>query len=210
MMIYKLQNMNSMIWKSKCLGFILTLSLTSGCKETVYEQYEATVEKELTSGQRVDNLFLGIHLGMSSKEFYGHCWEMNKKGLFTDGENNTAVLYKLNNGELSHPASMNFYPSFYNDSIFQMSVSFQYDAWAPWNKHLLADSLQLEVLKMYKKWYRGGNPFISMEDDKRGTIYVKVDGNRRIIIGKFDDSRVKVDYMDLVVEEEMKRGNGKK
>lgn len=202
--------MISMIWKLKYLNLLLILSLLSGCKETAYDRYIGTVEKELNSGQRVDSLFFGIHLGMSSKKFYGHCWKMNKKGLFTDGVNNTAVLYKLNNGELSHPASMNFYPSFYNDSINQMSVFFQYDAWAPWNEHLFADSLQLSVLNMYRGWYNGGNPFIKVEDEKKGAIFVKVDGNRRIVIGKFDDSRVKVDYTDLLVEEEIRVDNEKK
>lgn len=165
--------------------------------------------KELAHGQRVDSLFFGIHLGMSSKQFYAHCWEMNKKGLFTDGENNTAVLYKLDNNELDHPASMNFYPAFYQDKLHNMRVTYNYDAWAPWNKHLFADSLQLKVLELYTAWYKGGNSFIKMEDKKRGTIYVKVDGNRRIIIGKYDDVRVKVDYSDLRVEKEIEEHNEK-
>lgn len=195
------------------IGFLagilfLTGVLTACVQETGYEQYKAMAAKELARGQRVDSLFFGIHLGMSSKEFYAHCWEMNKKGLFTDGENNTAVLYKLKD-ELGQPASMNFYPAFYQDKIHQMKVSFGYDAWAPWNKHLFADSLQLKVLELYKTWYKEGNPFIKMEDDKRGTIYVKVDGNRRIIIGKYDDLRVKVDYSDLEVEKELEERDGK-
>lgn len=210
MILYKLQNMNRMIWKLNFSGLLMVLLISSCTRKTAYERYKATVEKELAGGQQADSLFFGIHLGMTSKEFYGHSWDMNKNGLFTDGENNTAILYNLNNGELSHPASMNFYPSFYNDSIHQMSVSFQYDSWAPWNRHLFADSLQSDVFQMYKKWYSGGNPFISMDDEKRGVIYVKVDGNRRIIIGKFDDSTVKVDYADLIVEKEMKRDDEKK
>lgn len=194
-------------------GYLFSILLLSGVlaactQETGYEQYKAMAAKELAGGQRVDSIFFGIHLGMSSKEFYGHCWEMNKKGLFTDGENNTAVSYKLKD-ELGQPVSMNFYPGFYQDKIHQMKVSFGYDAWAPWNKHLFADSLQLKVLELYKTWYEGGNPFIKLEDDKRGTIYVKVDGNRRIIIGKYDDLRVKVDYSDLEVEKELEERYGK-
>lgn len=196
---------------TRILGFLTGLIIFAGCaQETGYDLYETTVKKELSSGQQINDLFFGIRFGMTSKEFYGHCWKMNKKGLFTDGESNTAVLYKLKNDELPHPASMNFYPSFYKDSIYQMSVSYQYDAWAPWNKNLFADSLQAKVLEMYKKWYSEGNPFIEMEDEKRGAIYVKVDGNRRIIIGKLDDSKVKVDYTDLIVEEEIRGDDEKK
>jgi hypothetical protein len=189
---------------------LLTCAFTACTEETAYRQYQAVVAKELADGQRVDSLFFDIHFGMSSKEFFAHCWEMNKKGLFTDGENNTAVLYKLHNGELPYPASMNFYPAFSQDKICQMSVNFQYDAWAPWNKHLFADSLQLSVLELYKTWYKRGSPFMKLDDEKRGTIYVKVDGNRRIIIGKYDDSRVKVDYTDLRVEKEMEERYGKR
>lgn len=196
-------------------GYLFSILLLSGglaacTQETGYQQYKAMAAKELAGGQRVDSLFFGIHLGMSSREFYAHCWEMNKKGLFTDGENNTAVLYKLNNEELKSPASMNFYPAFHKDKIHQMSVNFEYNAWAPWNKHLFSDSLQLEVLALYQDWYKKGNPFIRLDDDKKGTIYVKVDGNRRIIIGRYDDRRVKVDYTDLGIEKELGADHGKK
>ena len=120
---------------------------------------------------------------MSSKEFYFKCWEMNKKGLFFDGQNNTAVLYKLKD-ELNHPASMNFYPNFHQGKISKMGASFHYDGWSPWNKHLSSDSLEGKVLNLYEKWYPKGNPFIRIEDAERGVIYIKVDGNRRIIIGE--------------------------
>ena len=173
--------------------------LLMGCEETGYQKYQTLVNRELAEGKRVDSLFLGIHLGMSSKEFYLHCWQMNKKGLFTDGADNTAVLYKITQG-LKYPASMNFYPEFRSDAIAKMGVSFRYDGWAPWNKHMISDSLKQDVLDLYKNWYPTGNPFITIEDKDRGTIYVKVDGNRRIIIGSYDEAHVKVDYTDLFTE----------
>ena len=40
-----------------------------------------------------------------------------------------------------------------------------------------------------------------MTDTTKGTIFVQVDGNRRIIIGKYDDAHVKVDYTDLLADE---------
>jgi hypothetical protein len=125
---------------------------------------------------------------------------MNKKGLFVDGNGNTSVSYKLVNNELKHPAEMNFYPEFIHGKINKMWVKFQYAGWAPWNKELGSDNLLPDVVRLYQKWYPGGNPFLTITDAKKGTIYVKVDGNRRIIIGRYDDVQVKVDYTDLNTE----------
>jgi hypothetical protein len=177
--------------------------ITSSCTDNSgYSKYEKLKKKELARNIREDSLFLGIKFKMTSKEFYAHCWEMNKKGLFTDGNDNTAVLHKLNNNELKHPGRMNFYPVFYQNKIYKMPVTFEYDGWAPWNKHFFSDSLLPDVLNLYQKWYADGNPFIKIDDKEKGTIYVKVDGNRRIVIGRFNDLRVKVDYTDLTVEKQ--------
>ena len=167
-------------------------------------QYDRLVKKELAKGTRSDSLFMGIYLGMTSKAFYSHCWDLNKKGVFTNGTNNTSVLYKPGK-DLKHQSSMNFYPDFYEDKIFSMWATFEYDAWAPWNKNQQADSLLPDVLQLYKRWYPGGNDFITITNKERGTIFVKVDGNRRITIGKYDDRMVKVDYTDLLVEQKLKK-----
>jgi hypothetical protein len=167
-----------------------------------YNAYKELEAKEIKRHVREDSLFFGIYLGMTSKQFYGHCWEMNKKGIFMDGLNNTAVLHKIDSIEMGHTALMNFYPDFYNNTIAVMRVSFQYDGWAPWNKQLYSDKLLPKVLELHNRWYPKGNPFLKIEDKKRGTIYVKVDGNRRIIIGRASDMTVRVDYTDLWVEQE--------
>ena len=181
------------------LGFLI-----SACsRNTEYNRYKRLVKKELAKGIREDSLFLGIRFGMLSKDFYMHCWDLNKRGVITDGNNNTAVLYKLPN-QLKYPVSMNFYPDFSNHKIYKMRVDFMYDSWAPWNKKLFSDSLQLDVVRLYKKWY-GDRNFIKMTDSARGPLFVKVDGNRRIIIGRYDDSRVKVDYTDLTVDNDVKK-----
>jgi uncharacterized membrane protein len=71
-------------------------------------------------------------------------------------------------------------------------------------KTCFADTLQNDVAKLYKKWY-GENNFIQMTDSIKGTIFIKVDGNRRIIIGRYDDLHVKVNYTDLSVDKEFKK-----
>lgn len=177
----------------------------TGCDNSPKDikEYIKTVETERAKGDRTDSLFLGLKFGMTSKEFFAHCWELNKKGVLTDGSNNTAVLYKINKG-LRYPASMNFYPEFDRNKIYKMKATFQYNAWAPWNKSLFSDSLVTDILQLYRSWY-GGNDFITMKEPVRGTIYVKVDGNRRITLGRYDDMIVKVDYTDLLIEPETKR-----
>ncbi|MEO6631310.1 MAG: hypothetical protein ABIN13_06290 [Mucilaginibacter sp.] len=177
-------------------GLISVLSCNSDDRK-----YNQLVKDELSRGVRKDTLFQGIKLGMTSKEFYAHCWEMNKKGVFFAGSGNMTVLYKLSK-ELKYPASMDFYPDFRQGRIYKMRVTFGYDAFAPWNKQMFADSLQLDVLNMLKKWYKDKD-FITMKDSTKGTIFVQVDGNRRIIIGKFNDAHVKVDYTDLLADEKI-------
>ncbi|WP_157580931.1 hypothetical protein [Segetibacter koreensis] len=169
------------------------------------EQYNKVVKSELESGKRMDTIFFNIHFGMTGKEFFAYCWEMNKKGLFTDGQSNTAVLYRLNHNELKYPASLNFYPEMYENRINKMSAVFQYDAWAPWNKQLFSDKLLADVLNLYKKWYNKGNPFIEIKVPGKSTVYVKVDANRRITMAVKDDMTVQVNYTDLLTEKKFKK-----
>lgn len=187
--------------------FIILFMLMACSGDRDMDKYKSLVKKELTGNKRVDSIFFGFHFGMTQKEFFAHCWEMNKKGIFTDGNDHTGkmyVLYKLGK-ELKYQASMNFYPDFNDGTIWKMRVNIHYDGWSPWNKYLNADSLLPAVLTMYKKWYNEGNAFIQINDEKRGTVYVKVDGNRRITLRKYDDVIVKIEYSDLLVEKKIKK-----
>ena len=182
---------------------LISLFMLMACSQKKdIDKYNSLVKTELASNKRVDSIFFGIYLGMTQRSFYMHCWEMNKKGILTDGSDatgNMTVLHKLPK-ELKYPTAMNFFPDFQDSTIWKMRVDFRYDGWVPWNKHLSADSLLPDVLAMYKKWYNDGNPFIQINDEKRGTVFVKVDGNRRIKIRKYDDVFVKVDYTDMLAE----------
>lgn len=184
--------------------YIAIILLVIACDDKGKKTYPDMVKQELGKGIREDSIFLGLYLGMSNKDFYSHCWELNKKGIISDGNNNTMVQYKLDSG-LKHPAFMNFYPDFYENKIFRMRVNFQYDGWAPWNKDRFADSLVSDVVRLHKRWYPEGNEFISITDSTRGTIYIKVDGNRRITIGRYDDMLVKVEFTDLLIEQKLKK-----
>jgi hypothetical protein len=193
--------MRNILKYSRCL--LLITIILGGCAGHGSREYEALKQQELAKGIRQDSVFMSIRFGMTSKEFYLYCWEMNKKNVFTNGTRNISVLYKLPN-ELKHPVSMNFYPDFDQNKLYKMWATFEYDAWAPWNRNLCSDSLLPDVLRLYRKWYEG-NDFIKLTDTKRGTIFVKVDGNRRITVGTPDERLVKVDYTDLLVEQQLKK-----
>jgi len=136
--------------KTKILWLIpvlITILLVSSC--TPKTKYDRMLKQELASGIRHDSLFMGLYLGMPAKEFYTHCWELNRKGLIRQGTRNMTVAYQIKD-ELKYPATMDFYPEFVSDKISEMPVRFVYNGWAPWNKKLSADSLQVQVIILLK------------------------------------------------------------
>ncbi len=173
--------------------FLIFICITSGCSPKA--KYERRLKNELASGVRYDSLFMGLYLGMTEKDFYLHCWQLNKKGLIRQGESNTTVYYTLKN-QLKYPAAMDFYPKFIQGKIFEMPVRFKYVGWAPWNKNLSSDNLQNNLVKWYEKTY--GKGFIEVSHSLHGTAFVKVDGNRRISIFKESDLYVWAVFTDLL------------
>lgn len=180
---------------------LITIFTACNSNSSDIRAYQKLVDHELGRNVREDSIFMGIYLGMPSKDFYAHCWNMNRQGLFTNGSNNTSVLWKMP-AAFDHPVEVNFYPSFHDGKIFKMWATFNYEAWAPWNKHLTSDSLKMGVMELMKKWY-GDKNIVELKDTVMGNIFVKVDGNRRITIGRYDDIKIKVDYTDLLVEKEL-------
>ena len=150
-----------------------------------------------------DSLFLGISLGMEKKAFYDYCWEMNRKKVFKHGPTNQSVQYKLAT-ELNSPVSMQFYPSFHDDRIYEIPVLFNYESWAPWNKEFAADTLFLKMVPLFKKWY--GDDFQTLQHPTMGKIYYQMKGTRRINLFIRDDQFVQAVFTDLKVEKEIKNG----
>ncbi|MCB0705843.1 MAG: hypothetical protein KDC34_11060 [Saprospiraceae bacterium] len=173
--------------------------LAVGCS-TPPLSYEELVERELASGEINTELFLGIDFGMSSKDFYAHCWELNKEETIRQGPGNLSVQYEPE--ELDYPGTINFYPEFYQDRIVVMPMIFEYKSWAPWNKDLFSDKLVIDVKDMFESWY--GKGFIVHDDPELGKVLVKVDGNRQVMIHIKDDRLVEAWISDLRTQEELK------
>lgn len=139
---------------------------------------------------------------MERKAFYDHCWELNRLKVFSNGPNANSVEYKLTK-ELDHPVMMRFYPDFYKEKIVDMPVTFSYESWAPWNKQFHSELLLPEIVQVFRKWY--GGDFKVMEHPAQGTIYYKLDGNRRINLFIRDDQFVQAVFTDLELDRERKK-----
>jgi len=167
--------------------------IVGGC--TPGKTYERRLKKELASGIRYDSLFMGLSFGMTQKEFYEHCWNMNKDSIIKQGSANMSVQYDLNE-ELEYPATMNFYPKFDSGKIVEMPVRFIYNGWAPWTKELSASNLALDVKNWYEDIY--GKGFITVTHPMNGDAYTKIDGNRRITIYVENDLYVWALFTDML------------
>lgn len=176
---------------------ILTLSISIiSCKS----EYEKMESRELSSGKVENGIFLGLELGMSKKDFYEKCWDLNKKGLLTNGPSELSVEYDVPMPS-GNPAKMRFYPKWEDEKIYMMPVEFTYEGWAPWNEELSVEKLREDVVKLFEEWYGPGFIEVSNED-KSQIAFVKVDGNRRIRIFRKDLSNVRAEILDLKIQKQ--------
>lgn len=175
--------------------FLILGAILSGCSSRA--KYDRLLKSEVASGVRNDSLLMGLYFGMPEKEFYLHCWNLNKKGLIKQGENNVTVLYEMKN-ELKYPAFMDFYPKFIDGKICELPIRFKYTGWAPWNKELTSKKLQADIVKYYEKIY--GDRFLEVKDPKRGSAFVTIKGNRRISVFIQSDLYVWAVFTDMSVK----------
>ena len=95
------------------------------------------------------------------------------------------------------PMKLLFVPAFdEQDKITNIDLNFSYVGWAPWNKHLQADTLKLKVMELLMHWY-GGNEFVTAKVEG-AEIPVKLDGNRRILVSIFDPQSVVARVQDIL------------
>ena len=90
---------------NKFLISILIFITIISCQTNPYLELE---KKELSSGVRYDSLFLGVKFGMTSKEFYAHCWDLNRQKLITQGPSNNSVRYYLPTESIGQKIEMLF------------------------------------------------------------------------------------------------------
>lgn len=193
---------NFEIWQARVqrcsLGIVFLPFFTLFC--CVKSDYTLLVERELSKGIRNDSLFLGLHFGMTRQQFYDQCMNLNRQHLTTVGFKNYNVLYKLSDSAGS--IAMHFYPHFDNERIYKMPTIFSYENWTPFDKNTHPDSLQVRIKKMLEQWY--GTGFIWVDNDEYGrSVFVKVDGNRQIVLFCEGEMDVKAVFTDLSVENKL-------
>lgn len=165
-------------------------------------EYDRKVKSELAKGERYDSLFLDIQFGMSRKDFFAHCWELNKQGVLRQGPSNLSVehVLELPSGQ---EAFMCFYPRFHEDKIYVMPMELSYTQWMINREETTSDNLVKDMVALMEKWHGPG--FFEVTN-KEGNVraMVKVDGNRRIRIWKKSISTIRAEYMDLITNEFIK------
>lgn len=182
---------------------IVLVSALSACDS----DYTRLVKSELSKGTRQDSLLFDINFGTTREEYYGICYDLNRKKLITQGIG-FSVLYVIQDSlhQLA-PENINmyFYPSFDSTSIVKgMDIEFTYPGWTAERRELQSDSLRTIVIKLLEKWYKGNQFMMVKIDDKETPI--KIDANRRIIVLLEDHRRVLVHVQDLLHPEYRHKG----
>ncbi|MCL6259231.1 hypothetical protein M3O96_09040 [Aquiflexum sp. TKW24L] len=174
--------------------FIFILLIQS-CDSSIFTSSKDDLSKS-------DSLFLGFHLGMPQKDFFDLCTELNKQQIITQGPGgSTNVEFRIVD-EYDSEISMRFFPTFNEEKIFEMPVTYSYVAWAPWNRQYWAEKLLPKVLEKYKEIY--GDDFKLINHPTQGKVYYKIDGKRRINLFIKDDQHVQAVFSDLRVEKRLK------
>jgi hypothetical protein len=169
--------------------------------------YTKLVKSELSKSQREDSLLFNIKFGTTREDYYGICFDLNKKRLVTQGVG-FSVQYIIKDSLTQVPPrdiTMYFYPSFDSTDVVKgMDMEFVYPGWNSSIRELQSDSLRAHVMKILERWYKGNN-FMNVKINERDTP-VKIDANRRIMVLLEDEQRVLVHIQDLLHPEYRHKG----
>ena len=201
-MMLKQVFMKFRIKSSWIVMMLISSLLIVGCKKS---EYAHLVKTELDKGIINDSLIFGMKLGDTRQEFYDICWQLNKDEKVKQGPRNNFVQYQLptnNFDDVKNRITMLFYGIFDDDKIMTgLDMRFYYRSWSIWNESLHADKLLPVVKDTLMAWYPG-NEFIPVKlKKKKQDVWVKVDGNRQILIEPLVDNReidVRIDDLRYV------------
>jgi hypothetical protein len=182
---------------SRQFVFLLLLCLTFVSCESEYSQ---VVKRELKSGVIHEDLIFGMKMGQTLKDFYDRCWELNKQKLVSEGSGNRFAKHIMVLDSIAQNperVELLFYGIFDEEKIMHgMHMKLSYLKWALWNEDYHAEPLMDNLQKKYIKDYPG-NPFIEIDIDATKKAFVKVDGNRQILMFPLSNKDVTVKIQDL-------------
>lgn len=194
--------MNLRTLSNSCL--FCTILLFAACSGSEYDQL---VKKEMASGVVHDSLLFNLKTGQSKEYFLQSCWQLNQKGIISNGPGSNTVKYELPSRK-TEPTTSNITLLFFGDFneakiMTGMDLQFYYNSWSLWNEATQADQLVPVVMDSLKKWYPGNNFIkVPLKGDSLHLL-VKVDGNRRITIPPVSDQRIvtaKIDDLRYVLD----------
>jgi len=168
--------------------FIITILFVS-CKS----DYEKLVKSELATGEVYEDLIFDMKMGQT-------CWDLNKRKVISQGPKNEYVRYEMEPNEIPNEperVEMLFYGLFDEQKVMRgFRKRFSYLGWSLWNEEFHSDKLAEKLKGYYLKNY-GGNDFMEIDEGlEQIKTYVKVDGNRQILIYPFDSKDVVVKIED--------------
>tara|TARA_B100000902_G_scaffold22918_1_gene27656 strand:+ start:10643 stop:11215 length:573 start_codon:yes stop_codon:yes gene_type:complete len=163
--------------------------------------YDKLVREEMKKGEYIDSIQFGLKFGDTKKDFFVKSWELNNEGKVTHGPNNDFIAYELENMPEGKRVNHLFYATFEEDDILSgLDMRFYFLGWAPWNQSLQSEYVLPIAMDKLMEWYPG-NEFIPVDNiDIKQDAYVKIDGNREIIIHTMDEKNVRAKLTDLRVK----------
>ena len=183
--------------KAVQLFLFLAIGITFAACES---EYSRTVKRELQTGVIHEDLILGLKIGQTQKEFYDHCWQLNKQKIISQGSGNKfakKLILLDSTAQNQDKVEMLFYGIFDEEKVMHgMHMKFSYVKWAPWNEAYQSTVLVEKLQEKYMKQYQG-NPFIEITIKGDVKAYVKVDGNREILLYPNTTKDVTVKIGDL-------------
>jgi len=177
--------------------FLLS-SCSSDDLSTPAGRYMAAMKAGLSSSTVTNDVFLGLQLAETDKEFYDRCTELNGKKLIEMGSGGNRVNHNLPD-ELARPAVLTFYPDFSKDRpriIKAMDFEIAYIDWSPWNKAAYADPLLEDIGDGWASQVFGPG-FEVVAHAKHGKALVQVKNNRRTVFWVADERIVRGRVTDL-------------
>lgn len=169
---------------------VFTIFALANCEQKT--DYQKEIDVALSTGERMDSLILDYTLGMSRDEFFDYSWEINKEGIVVNGAG-AEIVQDVD--WLNSPARRKFYPNFIDDKVVQLPVEYTYNGWAPWNEHLVSDSLLQDVLNYMAPVYEVS--FSQRIIESGDTVYYSIKANQEIRLEIIDESSIRVTFTDL-------------
>ena len=188
--------------KIKGYIFLLMSILLVSCKS----EYDKIVKAELAKGESITELPLGLRTGMTKKEYFADCWQMNSDAKISQGPGNQYAQYFLlpqASQDSIDMIRMLFYGMFDEKEIMHgLDMIMEFITWSPWNEAYHSPALISTLEQEYMTTYQG-NKFITVKVNEEVDARVKVDANRRITIYPLSERKVAVKIVDLLHEDEI-------